>query len=124
MVKEYYSPINTKELECSKINSKIASGYSEMYNNHSLLREQYLSFKINQSPNLTNEYKLFLENILTSTIKIGKEIKGLNTKHHECMDSLHQLQIEASLVTGSYHSIKNLYMEKIQNEEKTWAEFK
>lgn len=124
LVKEYYSPIKAKELECAKVNNKIASAYNQMFNDYSLLREQYLSFKKNESPALTNEYKSFLENTLISTIKIGKETQELNIQSQECMDSLYQLQIEASLVTGSYHAIKSLHAEKKQNEDNVWGEFK
>lgn len=112
IVKDYYRPMIAKEATCASLNMSIVKNYNDIGSYYSLMRDQYLSFKDGTGPKLTDEYKNYLAGLLSDVRKKSSSADDLNGKYIECRSDLEQLQVDLSLVTGTYEEIATLIKER------------
>lgn len=124
IVKEYYRPLKEKEAQCSSLNRKLVKSYQEVGDDYNFIRDRYLSFKNGTGPALNDEYKNFLTKLLSDVTAKNAANSKINTDYVECKIQLTQLQVDTSLVTGTYGKISKILKGKNNTEASANSKFR
>ncbi|QPB79630.1 hypothetical protein EHE21_09650 [Proteus sp. GOKU] len=120
LIKDYYSPLKVKELECNYKSNEYSKAYFGIGNYYSELQSRYIANKKGTGPSLTIEYQKYLIDTLKSAMDLSKKAEKIGYELRSCRGELRQLHVELSLVTGSYHEVVDSYNKKqseIQKEQ-------
>ncbi len=116
IMKDYYSPLINKEIQCSSISNSLSNDYVHKISLYNELISRYNDHKDGKGPMLTEEYKSYLVALLKKT----SEYNDNSEKHYKelltCRQEMYQDFINIALVTGTvdqFHKFNNKLNESL-----------